>query len=360
VKISIVLPCHLYQPIGGYRVHFTYANELSRRGHNVSLIFPLDLSTGPRSWSERKKAIVRTVKTWVDPRSPFAHFKLYRGVTILFVPNLDPSSLPKADILVATGWQTAELLVHALPKHGRKFYVVYDYEFWRTVDATTKARIEATFTDDFAVVSTSDAVDEMLGHCGVTARMQIPCGIDFTAFGCDVPIADRTPLMIGFAARSELFKGTQDAVAAVEILRQIYGDRLQVAAFGSPSIKLPDWIRRIDSPTPAELRLFYNSLSVFLAPSHFEGWGLPACEAMVCGTALVSTDNGGSRNYAFDRQTALVVPPGSPEALARASDVLFQDDGLRRDLAAQGREFVQRFQWKNAVDKMENLFHASP
>ena len=55
----------------------------------------------------------------------------------------------------------------------------------------------------------------------------------FDVFGRDIPSALRTPLTVWFPARSEPFKGTADAIAAATLLRNIYGDRLQVTAFGS-------------------------------------------------------------------------------------------------------------------------------
>ncbi|MBW3562986.1 MAG: glycosyltransferase family 4 protein, partial [Actinobacteria bacterium] len=58
----------------------------------------------------------------------------------------------------------------------------------------------------------------------------------------------------------------------------------------------------------------YASAEVFVVGSYFEGFGQPGLEALACGTPLVTTDNGGCRDYAIDRETALVVPPGDVDA----------------------------------------------
>ncbi len=62
----------------------------------------------------------------------------------------------------------------------------------------------------------------------------------------------------------------------------------------------------------------YDRSRVFVQASHYEGFGFTAVEGMACGAALVTTDNGGSRDYAFHGETALVVPPGDVDGLAEA------------------------------------------
>jgi len=93
--------------------------------------------------------------------------------------------------------------------------------------------------------------------------------------------------------------------------------------------------------TERELVDFYNSLSVFVLPSRYEGWGLPAAEAMACGAAVVCADNGGSRDFAIDGETALIVPPHQPQALADAICRLLDDDNLRKRLADAGKARAQ-------------------
>jgi glycosyltransferase involved in cell wall biosynthesis len=93
-------------------------------------------------------------------------------------------------------------------------------------------------------------------------------------------------------------------------------------------------------------------------PSHFEGWGLPAVEAMACGCALATADNGGCRDYAHDGTTALVVPPGEPARLAGAIDRLLRDQALRLRLAEAGRQEALRFTWDDAAARLEQLLLA--
>ena len=71
-----------------------------------------------------------------------------------------------------------------------------------------------------------------------------------------------------------------------------------------------------------ELPLWYNTATVFAYPSSYEGFGLPVIEALACGRPVITSDV--SSLPEAGGQAAILVPPGSPEALAEA---------LRRALA---------------------------
>ena len=98
----------------------------------------------------------------------------------------------------------------------------------------------------------------------------------------------------------------------------------------------------------------YASARVFAVGSWFEGFCQPGLEALACGTPLVTTDNGGCREYAVDGETALVVPPRDARAMADAIRRLLDDDALASRLVANGLEVVERdFDWERRTDEFE-------
>jgi L-malate glycosyltransferase len=362
MRIVIALPGYANFPIGGYHVHYQYANLLSRKAHDVTVVFPRYLIAS-LGFVGRLKADLRTALWALDlrlrNRPLIGSFALDDAVRVRFVPNLTGNSLPSADVLIATSWHTAEAMADAPLRCGRKFYIVYDYEYWMTVEPQTRARIEQTYRQDFKIIATSSIVSETVRQHGGKPVAQIPCGIDFDAFGVDIAPADRQPLHVGFPARDEPFKGAHDAIVAASLLRDRFGDRLRVAAFGRQRLEyMPDWIEWHQYPSQQVLREFYNTQSVFMFPSHFEGWGLPGVEAMACGAALVTADNGGSRDYAINGETALVVPPMQPARLADAVETLLNDESLRLQLALSGNAFVQRYSWSDSADRLEETLLA--
>ena len=83
-------------------------------------------------------------------------------------------------------------------------------------------------------------------------------------------------------------------------------------------------------------------------PSLYEGFSLPAIEAMSCGVALVATTGGALPEVVgTDGETGLLVPPDDPGALAGGIARLLDDPALRARLGAAGRERVMsRFTWQ--------------
>lgn len=102
----------------------------------------------------------------------------------------------------------------------------------------------------------------------------------------------------------------------------------------------------------AELVDLVRSADVACVPSLYEGFSLPAAEAMATGTPLVATTGGAIPEVAGqDGETCLAVPPGDPGALAAGLSRLLGDPELRQRLGHAGRERVlQRFTWAKAAE----------
>ncbi|WP_095933980.1 glycosyltransferase family 4 protein [Streptomyces sp. Tue6028] len=101
----------------------------------------------------------------------------------------------------------------------------------------------------------------------------------------------------------------------------------------------------------AELVDLVRSAEVACVPSLYEGFSLPAAEAMATGTPLVATTGGAIPEVAGpDGETCLAVPPGDAGALAAALNRLLGDPGLRARLGTAGRARVlERFTWARAA-----------
>jgi len=83
-------------------------------------------------------------------------------------------------------------------------------------------------------------------------------------------------------------------------------------------------------------------------PSLYEGFSLPAIEAMSCGVPVVATTGGALPEVVgVSEETGLLVEPDNPEALVVAIGRLLDDEQLRARLGAAGRTRVmERFTWK--------------
>ncbi|GHH84471.1 glycosyl transferase family 1 [Streptomyces sulfonofaciens] len=114
---------------------------------------------------------------------------------------------------------------------------------------------------------------------------------------------------------------------------------------------LKDAVSFVKGITDEELADLIRGSQVACVPSLYEGFSLPAAEAMATGTPLVATTGGAIPEVAGpDGETCLAVPPGDAPALAAALGRLLDDAGLRARLGAAGRARVlARFTWARAA-----------
>ena len=359
MKIVFLLPQEGSRPAGGFKVVYEYANRLAARDHQVQVLhiaqlFPKDARLS--LWDRMR--VFRYIPFALRGNwKPNRWFKLDPKVKVLWIPAMSPMFLPHADVYVATWWTTADHLAAMRNLPGRKLYLLQHLETWlghvEQVMATWKAPLEKIVIAHWL----EDIAHEMGESC-----YYIPNGLDFTKFGRDVPSEDRNPLRIAMLfSHSLAWKGSYDGLAALVSLREKYPD-LEAEFFGIDErpLDLPAWITYHHSPAQAELRRIYNRASIFLAPSLSEGWGLPPCEAMMCGAAVVATNIGGHREFCTDGQTALLVPAANPGAIADAVDRLLDDPELRLRLAQNGHSTIQRFTWDAACDAFERVLLTPP
>jgi glycosyltransferase involved in cell wall biosynthesis len=124
---------------------------------------------------------------------------------------------------------------------------------------------------------------------------------------------------------------------------------------------IEDAVRFVNGVAESELVTLFGSAQVAVVPSLYEGFSLPAVEAMACATPLVATTAGALPEVVGpDGVTALHVPPGDPEALAAAIAHVLDDDALAARLGAAGRQRVlDRFTWRAVAEQTVAWYRAS-
>jgi glycosyltransferase involved in cell wall biosynthesis len=106
-------------------------------------------------------------------------------------------------------------------------------------------------------------------------------------------------------------------------------------------VVLVDYVRDDDLPT------LYNMAAAFAYPSLYEGFGLPAAEAMACGVPTLVSQDGALGEVVGE--AALKVDAYSVEAIAGGLERLLADEELRGRLADAGPKQVAQFTWQSAA-----------
>jgi glycosyltransferase involved in cell wall biosynthesis len=196
----------------------------------------------------------------------------------------------------------------------------------------------------------------------------VPNGIDLAAF-VPVPGIAREPLtLITTTSADQPLKGARHLLRALRLLmdeesrvRLIMIGQLKRGGSNESLVRelgLDGAIEFHHGLGAAEISALYARAAIAVVPSEYEGFGLPAGEAMACGVPVVATDGGALPEVVGD--AGLIVPAKDPVALADAIRRLLRDPALQRKLALAGRARIEaRFNWREAALSMTRLYQAA-
>ncbi|HEY7926153.1 MAG TPA: glycosyltransferase family 4 protein [Candidatus Dormibacteraeota bacterium] len=178
--------------------------------------------------------------------------------------------------------------------------------------------------------------DEVFAPHPGTARVP---GRIFAVASADVPLKGVVPLLHAVAALR-----TRRAVELVLLGAARRGGAVERTV---RELQLADTVRFVHGIDDAAVARHYAEAEVAVVPSLYEGFSIPAVQAMACGVALVATTAGALPEVVGgDGETALLVPPGDAGALARAIGRLLDDPGLRVRLSETAlRRAGERYSW---------------
>jgi glycosyltransferase involved in cell wall biosynthesis len=197
----------------------------------------------------------------------------------------------------------------------------------------------------------------------------VPVGVDHTVFR---PRDEVDPVKGRIMVTSSSDVPMKGLVPLLEAVAKLRTERdIELVVIGNPRQdgRVAKAIERLDlAPivtcvtgiSDDELARNYARAEVAVVPSLYEGFSLPAIEAMACGVALVATTGGALPEVVgTDGVTGLLVPPDDPGALAGAIGRLLDDEDLRRRLGAAGRERVLgRFTWQVTAQGTADQYRA--
>ncbi|WP_166679188.1 glycosyltransferase family 4 protein [Paraburkholderia sp. BL6665CI2N2] len=360
MKITFILPKLTRHPTGGGKIVYQYANAMASAGHTVEVLHPETLFL----WSLRKNLLLkllslaadcaRLLRGWLGQSTPIVPWmNIDPAVKISVVPALFSRYIPNADVVVASLWRTAEYVERYPACKGEKFYFIQHHETWsgpeRRVNQTLKSRTNKIVISGWL----RDLVNDLSGG----DAYQVPNPVDHNEFFVTAPIAGRRPV-VSMLYSPHAWKGAADGVLALGHAKTQFPD-MEAILFGTsprPDF-LPEWIKYVQNPGKRVLREeIYNASSIYLCPSWTEGWGLPALEAMACGCAIVTSDNGGTRDFVVAGENGLVVAPKAPRALSQALMSLLADSGRRMSFAASSVELAKQFTLHASVQKLLRAF----
>jgi glycosyltransferase involved in cell wall biosynthesis len=195
-----------------------------------------------------------------------------------------------------------------------------------------------------------------------------PAGISLAHNGIDIdvfkpiPGVPRNPLrLMATCSADQPLKGLRYLLHAYARLLDRYRD-LELLLVSKPNpggkterlvqrLGLVDKVKFVNGISTEQMVQYYAEAAIAVVPSIYEGFGLPAGEAMACGVAVVSTDGGALPEVVGD--AGVIVPTKDVGALVEAIDALLQDPAARAELGVRARKRIEEnFCWQVCARQM--------
>ena len=252
--------------------------------------------------------------------------------------------------------------------HARTLWESFSMRRWY---AFTKMQSRvARRMNHIMTVSESSKVDIAADHKVDPEHIHVvPVGVDPEMFR-PIPGVRRVPGRIVTTASADVaMKGLKYLLEAVAKLRTERNVELVIIgrpAEGSASADLfaelgltdcVSWVHGVSDERIVEL---YSEAEVAVVPSLYEGFSLPAIEAMSCGVPLVTTTGGALPEVAGSHgETCFQVSPGDGEALAAMLGAVLDQPDVRDRVGANGRQrVIDQWSWHHTAERTVDQYRA--
>ena len=212
------------------------------------------------------------------------------------------------------------------------------------------------------VVVSENSIKDIHNDMGVSLdRMRlVPVGVDPDLFTPLPHVQRQSGRLITTASADVALKGLSYLLEAMAKLRA-EGREIRLTIIGKPrpghsmdlieSLGLKPFIDFVSGVPDERIVELYAEAELAVVPSLYEGFSLPAIEAMATGTCLVATDGGALPEVTGkDGETVLQCPAGDADALAAAIARGLDDNELRARIGTAGRtRVVERWSWRHCA-----------
>jgi len=233
----------------------------------------------------------------------------------------------------------------------------------------------ARHLDRVITVSQSSARDTNLFFRVPADRLRVVYnGIDTDIFSMNEKASQASDGLIMVANTDDRKKGVLYLLQALQLLRKdgikltIVDDADRHSSYIEDVGPLPSYgfklVRKLNLDglvhftgrlTREEMVKRYSAAKIAVVPSLYEGFGLPAAEAMACGVPVIATTGGALPEVVGD--AGILVPPRNADALAAAIKQLLADKQAQQRMSEAGRKRVrEKFSWEQAARKTLEVY----
>jgi glycosyltransferase involved in cell wall biosynthesis len=168
---------------------------------------------------------------------------------------------------------------------------------------------------------------------------------------------DGRPMRILHVGHCGVYKNIEGILRSIPLLVARLGPQVVFVKVGGPFTRsqlalidrlgIEQHVQHLGMVPAADLPGVYADADLLLMPSLHEGFGLPALEAMACGTPVIASNQGSLPEVVGE--AGLLVEPNDIEQIAAAAERLLTDAELRAELRKRGLERARTFTWERTA-----------
>lgn len=312
---------------GGTKIILEHANRLTNSGHKITLI------------SHDKKP------TW---------FYMDKRVEFIQVPwgEILCSKIPKCDLIITTYWR--EIYEAVQQKIAPVIYFEQgDYHLFELekLDNRTYEYIQKQLkTVNFIYTVSSFAKKKLKEIYNVEADV-IPNAVDDKIFYYKKHKQNLKTNITIIGSQEAKFKRIEDILKAIDIIKQKgYKIELNWITPTEPSKQYKANIKI--NPEQIIIGNTLRNTDIYICASVYESFCLPVLEAMTCGAAVITTNNGGNMDFVEDGKNALIIKKEDTNDIVEKIELLLNNSTLREEIAENAIKTSQKFSWNITIDSL--------
>ncbi len=338
MKINFLIP-HL-SISGGISVTMTFAQELSKRGHEVVV-------------AVESQSLARHIRN-LSNRHPL----LPRHTRVKLMRVYDFDDVPDADIFFADSWKVAKRL-YDMKVGGAKFqYIQHDERMYHG----NPEAVEEVYRLPMRKFVNATWLHEIFKK-----EFNQETEILFNAIDCELfnpKKRNRKPddkdIRILVLHHDYAWKGTAEGVRMVKTLQKKYPDRnIKLILYGTRmkhiDVSYDEYYYNV---VGRELAGIFANSDIYLGCSIDDSRPIAHRWAMASGCALAMYDNVSTADYAVNGETALVATKKDSQDLSQKLEELIVNIDLRKKISENALAFVrQLLTWEQVTDTLENILN---
>ena len=332
---------------------FEYMNALVEKGHDVVCYVPA--SGAYIGWKKIlfPKAIIRLICShdlqgrWFEKR-----------FDLKFPFTISNFTVRDADVTIATSWLTSYWVNRLSPQKGKKVYFIQDFETWETPQLNIKVLKSYHLAFDEHISVSTALHDRLFNEVGCESKV-VCNGVEECFL---TPVEKKIPsesVAIGIPYRGSRGDDIKNCTLGISVLHQIKKKypHIELIAFGFK--KPSEWDEQIifvENPSREVLVKLYAHINIFYVPSIYEGWGLPAMEAMAQACCVVAGNSGVIQEIGRDKENCVILddPGNERETLDKLSELICEPVQVY-EIGKKAREVVSGMTSRISAERFEDV-----